>query len=106
MKKLNISKFLKSAKGFFEDIGSSPDKDWKIILVVSFVVFICSMVFHIHLFLDTKKTDFSGKVITNNESPQTINVQMLSEVIDKYSRRAGVYGMRASTTLSMFDPAR
>jgi hypothetical protein len=106
MKNFNLKKIFKVLKNSIENIGSSPDKDWKIMLVTFFVLFIASVVFHVGLFVDTKKIDLSlGKVVKTQNS-QNINLDMLENVIDKYDGRELSYRAIASSTNIMFDPAR
>jgi hypothetical protein len=106
MKNFNFKKIFKVLKNSIENIGSSPDKDWKILLVTFFILFIASVVFHIGLFIDTKKIDFSRSKVIKTQNSQNVNTDMLENVIDKYDGRGVSYKAIASSTNIMFDPAR
>lgn len=102
--KVNYQILFKRLKHSFKNIGSDADKDWNIIILTFFVVFLGAVIFHINLFINVQAR-LDNNVGSLESKNQSINSEDLSEMVGKYEKRAEEYEKIEDIEFQLIDPS-
>lgn len=102
--KFDIKIMFKRLSHAFRNIGSDADKDWRIIITIFALLFVASVVFHVHMFLTISNQ--SGVPTSMGENSVLLSTDELSSMVELYERRAEEYQKIKETTFTLIDPAR
>ena len=89
----------------YKKSGINPARDWNVLLIVTFIVFVAVSIISFDLYTKVEKGTLFSIIQKSEDSTVKINQKLLSKVVEKIDAKQAIFNEIQRNGRTVFDPS-